>query len=240
MPSSDQKPSFAEVYDANDQEMKALEEFIKMKERCIMELMYMERNLCAIENTKWLMQYLKQFPRTNKSTMWEQMHFWPPALNASNMASMQQSDSNAPNLENCPSIVESGEKKTIVLNNLPPILPRGYFGPRQGKPQTTTSRPTKKPRPSTTEANIAAERDLEDVFPEFDPFTDMKVGHMVAMNTSNEDRETGIPFFLGKVALRKNVSLTSESMKIIWYWPKPTSQQDDPSMWTYRYRNCMK
>ena len=90
------------------------------------------------------------------------------------------------------------------------------------------------------EASIATERDLEDVFPEFDPFIDVKVGHMVAMNTSNEDREAGIPFFLGKEAVRKNVSSTSGSIKIIWYWPKPISQQDDPSMWTYRYRNCMK
>ena len=63
---------------------------------------------------------------------------------------------------------------------------------------------------------------------------------MVAMNTSNEDRELGIPFFLGKVAVRKNVSSTLRSMKIIWYWPKPTSEQDDPGMCTYRYRNCMK
>ena len=103
------------------------------------------------------------------------------------------------------------------MNHLPPIMPRGYFGPRQGKPQTTTSRLAKKPRPSYTEASIATKRNLEDVFLEFDSFTDVKVGHMVAMNTSNEDRELGIPFFLGKIALRKNVSLTSGSMKIIWY-----------------------
>ena len=129
---------------------------------------------------------------------------------------------------------------TTILNHLPPILPRGYFGLRQGKRQTTTSRPTKKPRPSTIEASIAIERNLEDVFPEFDPFTDVKVSHMVAMNTSNEDRKARIPFFLGKVALQKNVSSTSRSMKIIWYWPKPTSQQDDLGMWTYKYMNCMK
>ena len=60
-------------------------------------------------------------------------------------------------------------------------------------------------------------RDLEDVFLEFDPFIDMNVGHMVAMNTSNENKESGIPFFLGKVAILKNVSSTSGSMKIIWY-----------------------
>ena len=98
----------------------------------------------------------------------------------------------------------------------------------------------KKQRPSTTEPIITIERDLEDVFPKFDLFTEVKVGHMVAMNTSNEDRKLGIPFFLGKVAVRKNVSSTSGSMKIIWYWPKPTSQQNDPSMWTSKCRNCMK
>ena len=240
VPSRDQKLSFADVYEANDQEMKALEEFIKMKERCIMKLMYVKRNLRAIDDTKWLIQYLKQFSKTNKSAMWEQLHFWPPVLNSSNMASMQQSDSNAQDPEHCPSIVESVQTESTVLNHLPSILPRGYFGPRRGKPQTTASRPAKKPRPSTTEASIATEWDLEDVFPEFDPFTDVQVGHMVAMNTSNEDRESSIPFFLGKVALQKNVSSTSGSMKIIWYWPKPTSQQDDYGMWTYRYKNYMK
>ena len=153
---------------------------------------------------------------------------------------MQQIDRNAQNPEHCPSIVDSIEMRSTLLNHLPPIMLRGYFGPRWGNPQTTTSRLAKKERPSTKEASIATERDLEDVFPEFDPFTDVKVGHMVAMNTNNEDREASIPFFLGKVALRKNVSSTSGSMKIIWYWPKPTSQQDDPRMWTYRYRNCMK
>ena len=62
----------------------------------------------------------------------------------------------------------------------------------------------------------------------------------MTMNSSNEDRESGIPFFLGRVSGMKNVSLTSGSMRIIWYWPKPTSHQDNPGMWTYRYQNCMK
>ena len=95
VPSPDQKPSFPDVYDANDQEMKALEEFIKMKERCIMKLMYVEHNLRAIEDTKWLMQYLKQFIKKNKFAMWKQLHFWPPAINSSNIASLQQSGSHA-------------------------------------------------------------------------------------------------------------------------------------------------
>ena len=127
MPSTDQKPSFADVYDANDQELKALEGFIKMKERCIMKLIYVDRNLCAIEDTKWLLQYLKQFPKINKSKMWEQLHFWPPAINAPNMASMQQSDSNTQDPEHCPSIEDSIKRTSTILNHLPSIMPRGYF-----------------------------------------------------------------------------------------------------------------
>ena len=131
------------------------------------------------------------------------------------MASIQQSDSHAQDLEHCPSIVDLLEMGSIILDHLPPILQRGYFGPRWEKLQTTTSRPAKKQRPTTTEHIIPIERDLEDVFPEFDPYTDVKAGHMVAMNINYEDRESDILFFLGKIAILKNVSLTSGCMKII-------------------------
>ena len=75
---------------------------------------------------------------------------------------------------------------------------------------------------------------------EFDPFKDVQVGQFVTMNSSSEDKESGIPFFLRRVSGMKNMSLSSESMRIIWYWPKPTSQQHNPGMWTYRYQNYMK
>ena len=81
----------------------------------------------------------------------------------------------------------------------------------------TTSRPAKKQRPSTMAHIISTKKELEDLFREFHLFTDVKAGHIVAMNTSIEDRESDIPFFLGKVAVKKNVSLTLGSMKIIWY-----------------------
>ena len=122
VPSPDKKPSIAEVYNANDQEMKALEEFIKMKERCIMKLMYVEHNLRAIEDTKWLMQYLKQFPRKKKFDMWKEMHFWAPAINSPNMASMEKSGTHMEDLEHCPTFVDSLETRSTILDYLPPIL----------------------------------------------------------------------------------------------------------------------
>ena len=48
VPNRGQKPNFAHVHDINDQELKALEDFIIMKEKCIMKLMYVEQNLRAI------------------------------------------------------------------------------------------------------------------------------------------------------------------------------------------------
>ena len=70
MPYPTEKTSFADVYDTNEQEIKALEEFIMMKEKCIIKLMYVERNLCAIEDTKWLMEYLQEFPKKDKFIVW--------------------------------------------------------------------------------------------------------------------------------------------------------------------------
>ena len=58
VPDPAEKPSFVDVSDTNEQKLKALDEFIMMKEKYIMKLMYVERNLHAIEDTKWLIEYL--------------------------------------------------------------------------------------------------------------------------------------------------------------------------------------
>ena len=229
-----------QVHDANDQELKALEDFILMKEKCIMKLMYVERNLRAIENTKWLVQYLKEFPRKDKLGHWEQSQFWPATREVNAHASMARHGNALEEPQLLQSNADTLETGSTVLDHLPSILQRGYFGPRRGKPQNATSRPTKKHRPNTKELLPSPNVDLDDPFPEFDPFKDVQVGQFVTMNSSSEDRELGILFFLGRVSGLKNVTLTSGSMRIIWYWPKPTSQQDNPGMWTYRYRNCMK
>ena len=52
VPNREHKPNFAHIHDANNQELKAQEDFIIMKEKCIMKLMYVERNVRAIEDTK--------------------------------------------------------------------------------------------------------------------------------------------------------------------------------------------
>ena len=208
VPNHGLKPNFALVHEANDQELKALEDFIRMKEKCIMKLMYVERNLRTIEDTKWLMQYLKEFPGKDKAIPWKQSEFWPDTREGNDHASTEHGsalDGSQP-LRSNTSIVETG---TTVLDHLPPILQRGYFGPRRGKPQNTTSKPTKKQRPNSKEFSPLSNVDFDDPFPEFDPFKDVEVGQFVTMNSSTEDRESGIPFFLGRVSGMKNVSTTS-------------------------------
>ena len=240
VPNPAEKPSFTDVYDANEQELKALEEFIVMKEKCIMKLMYVERNLRAIEDTKWLMEYLQEFPKRDKFRAWQQLQFWPTNGEVHAHASIKRNGCDLGEPQPLLSNADTVGTGSTILDHLPPILERGYFGPRKGKPRNTTSKPAKKQRHLTKELLTMTNIDLDDPFPEFDPFRDVQVGQFVVMNSSTKDRESGIPFFLGRVSGKKNVSHTSGSMRIIWYWPKPTSQQDDPGMWTYRYRNCMK
>ena len=82
------------------------------------------------------MQYLKEFSRKDKLIPWEQSQFWPATREVNAHASMERhgSDLEKPQLET----------GSIVLDHLPPILQRGYFGPRRGKPRNTTSKPIKK------------------------------------------------------------------------------------------------
>ena len=79
----------------------------------------------------------------------------------------------------------------------------------------------------------------ENPLPEFDSFTNVQIGYFVAMNTSIEDREADIPFFLGKVIKLRGHSIKTKTMMVTWYWPKPTIIQDELDMWIWRYEYCM-
>lgn len=48
------KLEFAEVKDANKQEIKALHDFIQLNKLCSMKLVHVKQNLEAIEDRKWL------------------------------------------------------------------------------------------------------------------------------------------------------------------------------------------
>ena len=65
LPRKDDKPELAPVKEADDRELKALEAFVRMKERCIARRQHVDKNLDAIEEAKWLANYLVDFPRSD-------------------------------------------------------------------------------------------------------------------------------------------------------------------------------
>ena len=200
--------------------------------------MYVQKNLDAIEEARWLANYLIHFPEADKSEA-ARCPFWLEGNVGSNeevnedrsTTELVESSTNGPS--------SNSREATDLLWNLPPLECREYFGPRRQKPHDNSSTPTKKQRTTPMELCTIKEATNENPFPEFDSLTDVQVGYYVAMNTSIEDREAGIPFFLGKVIKLKDHSIKTKTIMVTWYWPKPTIMQDESGMWIRRYQNCM-
>ena len=169
-----------------------------MKERCISKRMYMQKELDAIEEAQWLANYLIHFPTIDKSEVARRL-FWREG----NLAPNKEVNKDKITTEYVESSTNgsssSSREATNVLRNLPPLEWREFFRPKRQRPRDHSSRPTKKQRTTPTELCTMKETANENPFLEFDSFKDVQVGYFVAMNTSMEDREVDIPFFLGKV-----------------------------------------
>ena len=115
---------------ADSRELKSLESFIQMKERCISKRMYVQKNLDAIEEARWLANYLIHFPEADKSEI-ARCPFWPEGNLVSNeevnkdrsTTELVESSTNGPS--------SSSREATDLLQNLPPLECRKYFGPRR-------------------------------------------------------------------------------------------------------------
>ena len=238
LPEQGPKPSIAVVKTAESRELKSLESFIQMKERCISKRMYVQKNLDAIEEAWWLTNYLIHFPTANKSEATRRF-FWPKG----NIVPNEQVNNDRITTEYIESSTNGASSSSIeatnLLRNLPPLECIEYFDPRRQKPCDNSSKPTKKQRAIPIELCRIEEAANENPFSKFDPFTYVQVGYFVAMSTSIEDRGADIPFFLGKVIKLRGHSIKTKTMMVIWYWLKPTFMQDEPSMWIQRYQNCM-
>ena len=70
------KPGIAVVKTSNPRELKSLKSVIQMKDRCISKSMYVQKNLDAIEEARWLANYLIHFSTTYKSEE-ARRPFWP-------------------------------------------------------------------------------------------------------------------------------------------------------------------
>jgi hypothetical protein len=84
LPKRGLKPEFSKAKEKIEQKMKTLEEFIKWKERCVLKLMHVKRNIHVIDDTKWLLQYLNEFLKKSNLELWEQSSFWPESMESQN------------------------------------------------------------------------------------------------------------------------------------------------------------
>ena len=205
LPERGLKPEFAKAEEAIKQEMRALEEFIKWKERCVLKLMQVERNLQVIDDTKWLLKYLNEVPKKSNLELWEQVSFWPESMESQNHVEREGNMNGLGGLQVGEDTANATTPSTI-LNHLPTVQERGYFGPRRHKPRNKSSKPTRKQRHVRTAHVTSLEETTSDPYPKFDPFNDVKVGHFVAMNNNIDDTRLGIPFYLGMVKATRNVS----------------------------------
>ena len=66
----------AEVFGADARELRALQDFVAYKEKCVERFQNVEKNLEAIDQAKWLADYLEEFPEQDRSTAAD-APFWP-------------------------------------------------------------------------------------------------------------------------------------------------------------------
>ena len=65
--SREEQPTFDKVFGADEQELKAFNDFIAYKERCIKRFQHLERNLKAIDEAARLKLYLAEFPLKDRT-----------------------------------------------------------------------------------------------------------------------------------------------------------------------------
>ena len=75
--------------------------------------------------------------------------------------------------------------------------------------QNTSSRPPKKQQNILKQHIASPKIDDKNHLPKFNPFKDVKVDHIVAINSGTSDKELEISIYLQKVSTMKNVISSS-------------------------------
>ena len=123
LPNREERPAFANVFAADERELKALDDFIAYKERCIQRFQHEDKNHNAKVEAERLKLYLAEFPRKDRSDEHQSSIFWPS--NMSNIAPTER----AP-LEVVDSPGEEDREITAVdqiVAMLPNAEARGYL-----------------------------------------------------------------------------------------------------------------
>jgi hypothetical protein len=206
------------------------------KTRCVERLQNVEKNLQAIEETEWLKEYLEHFPDANREAQ-RCLPFWPHEQDRNGV------EDSAPEVEVRTKDRSNTAEVGLIMATMPDPEARGYFGPCRSRPATIPS--TRAPRrraTSTSPVTVGARTSAggEDRFPAFNPGTDIRVGHFVALTVEQEELRASVPFYVGMV-LEFGNGRWVEKMKVIWYWPcLGIGMQTGSASNIARYGNCMK
>jgi hypothetical protein len=169
LPNTMEKLELAEVFGADERELRALDEFIAYKERCVERLQNIEKNLQAIDETRWLKQYLKEFPDGNREAQ-RALPFWPHEQERNVMEDLEtegvlHTEDHSRNTE-----------VDLIMATMPDPKARGYFGPHRSRPSAVVvTRAPRKRASSTAQQTVRATSSEggEDRFPPFNPENDI-------------------------------------------------------------------
>jgi hypothetical protein len=214
LPNMAERPALAKVHRAEERELKALDEFIAYKTRYVERLQNVEKNLQAIEETEWLKEYLEHFPDANK----EAQRALPFLPHEQDMNGMEDS---APEVEVSIEDRSSPAEVGLIMATMPDPEARGYFRPQRSRPATIHgTRASRRRATSASPLTVGAGTNTggEDHYPAFNPETDIRVGHFVALSVEQEELRAGVPFYVGKV-LEFGKGRWAKKMKVIWYKP---------------------
>jgi hypothetical protein len=132
-----------------------------------------------------LKEYLEHFPDANREAQ-RALSFWPHEQERNGVEdSAPEVEDSAPEVEVRIEDRSSPTEVGLIMATMPNPEARGYFGPRRSRPATIPGmRAPRKRATSASPLTVGAGPNArgEDRFPAFNPKTDIRVGHFVALS----------------------------------------------------------
>jgi hypothetical protein len=245
------KPGFAEVFQANTEEVAALHSFSSLKERqvhrhirlnAVDDVIQMYHTV--IVETKAFIEYLQEFPNSDRTLVHASAKFW---------WTTPQNKASDENASGEPNIIGD---MTEILSCFPAVEHRGYFGPRGGAPtKQGLQRPVPKNKKDAASKYIAKASKLgststdpiSNAVPaqhqrwfDFDPHMDVHIGDFVGVHAPKSARRNGELFWVAKVREVQKVAREDGEFLALWYWPtKPKGLRDGSDAMRARYVNSL-
>ena len=247
LPNVVDKPDIAEIFAANQRELKALDEFIAYKEKMVLRGFNRIMNMEVAKEIKVFKEYLEEFPQRSREGIRE-LPFWPSDV------VHQSADANAvPIVEDGGTVpnTNSGAEGNgldnasvdVIMATMPNPERRGYFGPRKNRPpQEASRRLTGGRRRGHRNEGLCGivQSPTEDPFPPFNLENDVVVGQYVALTVELAEVREGVLFYVGKI-LGFGQGNRAQKMKVLWYWPVlRRATEDEACTSRVRYANCME